>query len=283
LIYNLLQWHSDLDRTATARFLERLQRRDTALSSKSLAGNSHASIGANLASAYLRLHLWRVPARDFHSDHPNWKAALFCPNSDLGHPPQRPTPRCTTQSNPEGTLGGQRASSRRTKPPGQRRRSRWHEQHHQVGEQSDFGIDATARQCPGHRFSVGHYGALIGMGNTGGQNLTTIDPTVPGTVSAYKLHHRSPFQSLEDPSYRGTPNKHSQITTVARLVAFRLSREDSPIAIAPQEHNGKFNRFIRRREVSRRSSAHLLLDTMDFRVCLYLVVRDDHAAMSLSQ
>jgi prepilin-type processing-associated H-X9-DG protein len=201
----------------------------------------------------------------------NWQPNV--PNAT--NPPQGATPRCTQQAIPEGTVGGNGVF-----PPNQ-----WitikqildgASNTILVGEQSDFGIDATNENRQVDIRSCSLYGAWIGLGNTGGQNIKTIDPTLPGTITPYNCTTIAfPINSkiIQDAS---SPLSRQKQITVPGLVGNNLNQIPPPNPSGLGNNNG-----IQSVHAGGASVAYadgrvtFLTDGMDFRILLYLSCRDD--------
>ena len=174
----------------------------------------------------------------------NWQTDWLPRVADVNNPPQGASPRCTAQAIPEGTVGGSGIF-----PPNQTITLAAIRDGASntllVGEQSDYGIDATAKDRKVDIRSCSWYGAWIGLGNTGKQNIQTIGPKLPGTITAYNCTTIAfPINSKIIRNASSPAGKQAQIT-IPGLVGISPESPVMPAARRGWETTTVFNRPTR--------------------------------------
>jgi prepilin-type processing-associated H-X9-DG protein len=206
----------------------------------------------------------------------NWKPTWLPNPPSATNPKHGKVPYLTQQANPEGTVSGNgifpphvavtvaaiRDGASNTI---------------MIGEQSDYAIDlATGRPTMDIR-SCGQYGAWIGLGNTGQQNLKKIDPSVPGTITPYNCTSIA-FPINSKIIQTASSSKQSQIT-VPGLVGIPLNTLPPVKPSGLGNNSGIFSAHAGGANVLFADNRVTFLnENMDFRILLYMGCRDDFSS-----
>jgi hypothetical protein len=282
--YNILQNSLILDKTGNGLILDNVAPGYMQCPASPLPSMVELPSGVKLAAPTYAGISGTVPDLAGIPVRPNWSTDRLPGVPDVNNPPQGPKARCTAQATPEGTLGGSGAF-----PPNEAITIAQFRDGISntvmVGEQSDYGIDATAGDRKVDIRSCSWYGAWLGLGNTGEQNIKRVGPELPGTMTAYNCTTIAfPINSKTIRTAASPIGRQMQVT-VPGLVGISpetMKIQENPSGlgnnngIQSAHSGGAFVAFGDGRVT-------FVSDTMDFRIFLYMSCRDDQRGYVLPE